>query len=94
MLLKAIPIRSSTCFVLNNLFNYLNHSSIDTEIDSSKSTKEDTSVKEDGVKSEKLVIWTTSTYTLTLTSYSTNTATSVQLSYACTVSGMNVAPSC
>ncbi|XP_047485543.1 uncharacterized protein LOC125036736 [Penaeus chinensis] len=47
---------------------------------------------EDG--SGRLVLWRTSTTTLTYTSSSTVSGTKLSLSYACTASGMNLPPSC
>ncbi|XP_042860085.1 uncharacterized protein LOC122245964 [Penaeus japonicus] len=42
----------------------------------------------------RLVLWRTSTTTVTYTSSSTVSGTKLSLSYACTASGMNVPPSC
>ena len=45
-------------------------------------------------KSEKLIIWATTTTTIVFTSTSTLTGTTLSISYGCTVSGMSVAPAC
>ncbi|XP_037797038.1 uncharacterized protein LOC119592279 isoform X2 [Penaeus monodon] len=42
----------------------------------------------------RLVVWRTTTVTLTYTSSSTVSGTKLSLSYACTASGMNLPPSC
>lgn len=44
--------------------------------------------------SGRLVLWRTTTVTLTYTSSSTVSGTKLSLSYACTASGMNLPPSC
>lgn len=49
---------------------------------------------DDQGKSEKLIIWATTTTTIVFTSTSTLTGTTLSISYGCTVSGMSVAPAC
>ncbi|XP_066967099.1 uncharacterized protein [Macrobrachium rosenbergii] len=64
-------------------------------LDSSADTKEETSAgvsSSDGI--QKLVIWKTSTTTLTFTSSSTISGTTLSLSYYCTASGISAPSAC
>ncbi|CAL4099513.1 unnamed protein product [Meganyctiphanes norvegica] len=62
-------------------------------LDSSNNNEEvKTVVEEDG--SERLVIWTTTTMTLTFTSSATKSGSTLSLAYSCTASGMSVVGAC
>merc|ERR1712212_154946 len=64
------------------------------DIEPSQDDQNDIVPNEEPEKSEKLIIWATTTTTIVFTSTSTLTGTTLSISYGCTVSGMSVAPAC
>merc|ERR1712198_200145 len=63
---------------------------LESSVDSSVTALEDVA----GPGQEKLVIWTTTTTTVTITTRSTLSGTTLSVNYSCTVSGLSLAPAC
>jgi len=65
----------------------------DDGLESSQDTDSVAVLGQEGTR-QKLVIWTTSTQTVTFTSSSTASGTTLTVAYSCTVAGISLPPAC